>query len=369
MDKKGLEKFHFVDHEEEMIDQKSRDDQKKPKKIYFGFKTRITLLILMVLILFVAGFMFIIKALSYSETKEATYVENTNADYKICFNTSDQYLKRCEDSYVGKFSNVDSIKVNYSYLSKKDDNSKIDLTYQIVAVSRIYDKFDSSRVLYENEKIIVDKTPIVFKKNKAQVKEKFTINLQEFNENVVQYQKKYIYSSTAILEIKVYVNDGTDKYATGTINVPLGVEEFSIYKNFEENETHVTEAVVKEWTNKETINIVVGSILMFISLLSLFILTKLVSKTLNRKSKYEKKLSNILNTYDRIILYVKDGYISDKKKKLIKLKSFEDLLDAREILDRPILYSKINNVKCEFILEDTEIVYKYVLKEADVEKE
>lgn len=404
MDKKGYEKFRFIEAEEETEDHNSKadqnkendqesrvdhkkettqksktdketadtnkkDDQTKPKKLYFGFKLRVSLLIVVVLVLFVSGFIFMLKALSYSETKTVSYVETSSADYKLCVKTNDEYLKSCVKSYDGQFSNVETVKIDYKYLTKTDDKSKIDLTYQIIAVSRIYDKFDSSRVLYENEKVIVDKTPIIFKKNKASVNEKFTINLQEYNKNVLDYQSKYIYASNAVLEVKTYIENGTDKYSVGSITMPLAVDTFSISKNLVENETRTTEAFVREWTNQETVNIVIGSTLMFISLILLFILTKLVSKTLNRKSKYEKKLSSILTTYDKNILYIRDSYVTDKKKKIIKLRTFEDLLDAREILDKPILYSKINNVKCEFIVEDDEIVYKYVLKEVDVEKE
>ena len=36
-------------------------------------------------------------------------------------------------------------------------------------------------------------------------------------------------------------------------------------------------------------------------------------------------------------------------------------------LEKPIVYVKVNNVKSEFYVEDSESIYKYTLKEADVE--
>ena len=126
---------------------------------------------------------------------------------------------------------------------------------------------------------------------------------------------------------------------------------------------------LRDWTNKSTWYIILGSILILLSIFALVYLTKLVLATLEKKTKYEKAVMDILTTYDRIIVEARNGYESNIVKKVIKVPNFEELLDAREVLNKPIIYSRINNVKCEFIVEDEDKLYKYVLKEADVEKE
>jgi hypothetical protein len=78
---------------------------------------------------------------------------------------------------------------------------------------------------------------------------------------------------------------------------------------------------------------------------------------------------SILNEYDRLIVIARDGYESNIEKKVVKLQSFNELLDARGVLNKPIIYSRINNVKSEFIVEDEAVIYKFVLKEADLENE
>ena len=372
MSKKGYDKFHFVEAEEETdtTDQESRLDQNKRLPIYIDFKVRVIILVFVILTLFTTGCIFTYKALSFSEIKEAEYVENTSTKYKICSITEDQYLSNCTKTYNGKLEDVKNVKVEYDYSALVDSASKIDLTYYIVAINRVYDKFDSSRVLYENEDIIVDKTPIAFKKGQASVQEDYSLNIKRYNEEVIDYQRKYIYASNAILEIRTYIINNDNKYIASTINIPLGTEEFTIYNNDSENVIHKAKVEIREWTSYETALMVVGSVLMFVSLVVLFILTTFVSRAINKKSKYETKLNNILTTYDKYILYTREGYVNnDSNKKEIKLTTFEDLLDARDILDRPILFSKINNVKSEFIVEDYDKIYKYILKEVDVEKE
>ena len=55
----------------------------------------------------------------------------------------------------------------------------------------------------------------------------------------------------------------------------------------------------------------------------------------------------------------------DENKTILKVSSFKELLDARNTLNKPIIYNKINNIKSEFIVEDESVIYKYVMKEAD----
>ena len=95
-------------------------------------------------------------------------------------------------------------------------------------------------------------------------------------------------------------------------------------------------------------------------------LVRLVKTTFKRKSKYEIELERILKNYGNDIVNVKD-YVDDDTKSIIKVESFEELIDAAKIISKPILYSKINDIKSEFVVEDEDKVYKYILKDADLE--
>lgn len=90
-----------------------------------------------------------------------------------------------------------------------------------------------------------------------------------------------------------------------------------------------------------------------------------IFKSLNNKSKYEIKLAQILKEYDRIIVQLKDGQYPLSDKRVIKVSNFLELLDARDTLEKPIVYVRVNNIKSEFYVEDADKVYKYVMKESD----
>ena len=89
----------------------------------------------------------------------------------------------------------------------------------------------------------------------------------------------------------------------------------------------------------------------------------LIPKITNLK----EKINKILKEYDELIVMTKDGYEITENKTILKVSSFKELLDARNTLNKPIIYTKINNVKSEFVVEDESVIYKYIMKEADFE--
>ena len=95
----------------------------------------------------------------------------------------------------------------------------------------------------------------------------------------------------------------------------------------------------------------------------------LVYKVVNGPtSTYEKKLSQILAEYDRVIVISRSEYNIDPNKQFIKVDSFYELLDARDTLEKPIIYEKVNSVKSFFYVEDNDRIYRYAMKESDFEK-
>ena len=109
-----------------------------------------------------------------------------------------------------------------------------------------------------------------------------------------------------------------------------------------------------------------ASLLIIISLILLLRISRLILKVTNNRTKYQQRLMQILRDYDRIIVIARDGYETNKNREVVKLDDFDKLLDVKDNLNKPIIFSKVNDVKCEFIVEDEDKLYKYVLKDDDV---
>ena len=102
-------------------------------------------------------------------------------------------------------------------------------------------------------------------------------------------------------------------------------------------------------------------------MLSSISLIKFLLDTRNKTTEYQKKLSQILSTYDRVIISLKDSNSIVNNENVYKVNSFLELLDVRDTINKPILYHKVNNIKTEFYVQDVDKVYKYTMKESDFE--
>ena len=100
----------------------------------------------------------------------------------------------------------------------------------------------------------------------------------------------------------------------------------------------------------------------------LFLITRLSNlliKSFYRKDKYNKEVKRLLRLYDGDIVVARDGYNSLENKRVVKVGDFKELLDAKNILKKPIVYVRVNDIKSKFIVEDVECIYEYTIKDLD----
>ena len=90
-------------------------------------------------------------------------------------------------------------------------------------------------------------------------------------------------------------------------------------------------------------------------------------KTIPKKSKYVLLRDGLLKEFDQRIVNVKEFPVTEGQN-IIDCYDFSELLDAQDTLKKPILYNEIvRNQKCIFIIVDGNNVFRYVLKEVDLE--
>lgn len=256
--------------------------------------------------------------------------------------------------------------MDYHYEALFEELIDYELSYHVVVVNKIFDRYDPHKILYEDEDLIKEETSVQGGQNPAGTDVSVDIDYQKYYNFVNDYRMKYTSNADSNLYVVLYMDDGNDTRNVGEVVIPLGNSEFEIgRKNIDDSkQEYILEE--KDWTNTNTLYIIVGSALVLLSLFLLFHLTKLALSITGKKSKYQELLMSILNEYDRLIVIARDGYESEDEKEVVKVYTFDELLDKRSILNKPIIYSRVNNVKSEFIVEDENCIYKYILKEADM---
>ena len=106
---------------------------------------------------------------------------------------------------------------------------------------------------------------------------------------------------------------------------------------------------------------------LFISLIFVLKLVLFYKKTSVKKTVYDVELSKILREYDRVIVNSKN--VVDLNDEVIDVKTFDELLDVRDNLEKPIIFYELHKgQKSVFIVKTSTITYRYVLKLVDLEE-
>ena len=354
-----------VENKSSVVDQSNNS---KFTRIYFSFEARVAIMMLVVLVLFGCACFFSLEAINFGKNEIVSYDEVGRVNYDICLKQNEFYTDKCLDEGMEYVSNmVDKVSATFYYNVDFSTDIDYELYYHIAAITKIYDVNDAKKILYQNNDILIDKTSV--RKNSRFIKfnDTVTIDYSKYNEFVNSYLTQYsLQSSSAVVDLILYLDEPTESRAVATLSVPLGRQTFNVTKSATTNTNKTVEIINDTWNEYNTVCAFLATILIVVSLSILFKTTKLVLKVTGNKNRYQAKIQDILREYDRIIVIARDGYETNVERKVIKVASFEELLAAHETLRKPIIFSKVNDVKCEFIVEDTKTLYKYVLKEADL---
>ena len=153
------------------------------------------------------------------------------------------------------------------------------------------------------------------------------------------------------------------------LTIPLSQQEINITlsnQNVDEDKQLVSgsKLIVKD-TNYLAVCIV---LMIFMVLLITQIIKKILVFT-NNKSKYDVYIEKILRGYDRIIVNV-TTVPNFEKYNIIKVESFQEIIDVRDNFKCPINYYVITpHQKCEFFVINNDDLYIYVVKAVDLNGE
>ena len=367
-------KFNFVGTEESIVEEKIVDkpsEEKKEvlkeKKFYFGFEARIICFAVCSVLLFGLACFFFLKTINFGKGQVIYYDEVASAKYNVCLVENNYYKDACLNEGMQYVSSlVDNIVASFNYDVKFSTDINYDLAYHVVGVTKIYDANDRSKILYQNEDLLVEKTKVADYNKLIKFQTNVSIDFNKYNQYVLEYKNKYASDAVSVFDIVLYLDEPTETRQVSSVSIPLGNETFGITKEAVSNTNRAVEIDDDTWDDESTIYAIIACIFLIVSLLFLYRLTYLIFKVATNNNKYETKLKHLLNAHNDVIVVAKDGFDSTAFEKIIKVDNFDELLKVRDTLDKPIVFSKVNDVKCEFVIEDGDTLYKYIFKEADL---
>jgi len=372
VEEEPVEKSKKVEISKEEIVEKEKNSEEKnflKDKIHFSFEARVTTMILSILFLFIGACILILGVVRNSKGRVITYQEKNDIQYEICLLPGTSSSREClgeEKEYSAE--KTDIIHSKFYYHAEFSESIPQEISYYIKAYLKIYDSKSVHDVIYKTEDLLFEQTKASNIDKEFLIDAEVNVNYQKYYEKVLEYQtddpeEKLV---AADLEIVFYLNDKNGAKKISSLLIPLGSSSYRIVKNVVPEMDGSVKITGNFWNQYTITCAVVASILIIICLILLYRTTQLILKVTTIHNKYRQKLWKILREYDRIIVIARGGYESNFEREIVKVESFEQLLEIKQNLQKPIIYSRVNDVKSEFIVEDEDKIYKFVLKESDV---
>lgn len=344
---------------------------------HFSFGMRLLTNIIIFIILIIGLIFSLNKAFSITKKGFISYKEISDINYKVYLKDNNFYDKPyLEKGMAYVASLIDKIDINYNYKINSSVNSNIDINYAIVAKLVIASQNNNS-VFFEKEyELSNTATDEIVDNNNYLLDKEISVDYNYYNDLANQFKSKYAVNTNSRLEVSLIVKEKNkennsydlDNESVATLVIPLSEQEVNINMNDNNinRETKIT-SDVKIIINDTTFVIVsiVITILAIIALIS--IIKKILIFTKNERSNYDRFIKRILVGYDRIIVNVKTAPDINNYN-VIKVESFQELVDVRDNTKEPINYYIIQeHIKSEFYLINNNNLYLYVVKAVDIE--
>ena len=335
-------------------------------------KTR-NLLILILLVMLIIGVILIFSSIS----KVSTIVnrESGVVDYKVYLKDNDFY----QDKYLGKgmqyiASLINTVNVNFDYNNKYSSIVNYSYDYDVNAKILVTDKYDSSKVLYEKDEILIENKHGSGTDDDFTLNENIDIDYDKYNSYVTAFKETYALDCDSNLVVTMTIRhkgnynskDIADKTSELTISIPLTKNTIDISMNTNKLDSNIDIPIGEKMISNK-VAFTGGILLAGLSFISIVIL--IVTKD-GKNDIYRNEINKILKNYDRLIITSSQPSIDESNyKNIIRVMSIEELIDVNEISNEPIIYYEVvPNEKSYFIVLKQDSLYKLTVSRAYLEK-
>ena len=305
------------------------------------------------------------------------YTENSNLDYKVYLKENEffdmKYLKE-DNQYIASLIDYIEGIFRYELVADSEQNMDYKYTYKIVAETNVQDKTNQKSLYKFEEDLIEEKQDNANTRSKLIINEPIKIDYNRYNDIVHRFVDIYdLKNSTASVTINMYVNvlndveENTTKKDTPVIslNIPLTKETMAI--DIESNSVY--ENAINVCRNINQSKYIFGVLLLIIIEIILIIkLIIFIKDTKDEKSVYNMRLRKIMSNYGSYIQKMYNEFDFEGHQ-ILEIKSFEDLLQIKETLNKPILMTeKTLAMETYFFIPSDDNVYIYELKAGSLRK-
>lgn len=357
-------------------DNETKSDNIKPFTINRWLKYMVIPTIILLILT-----VFVLKGSLYTDSEAVvSYNEVGNVDYKVFLKDNNYY----SSNYLGSgmqyiASLIDNVSTTFRYEMHSQEEMEYTYKYNVNADLIITDPNDNNKILYKkNYPLVNDKEENINKKS-FRIDETVDINYDEYNNYVNAFKKEYALSvkSRLVITMEVTVNGKSDVLKedfnkTSRLVTSIPMSEQTINIGIDTSDIDNSGILEKNYLSlvKKPIALILGIIVLILSLCLLYISLYTILSNKTKKDIYKSTVKGIIKEYDRAIVTSKSiDSINLNDYNVIDVTSIEELLDAHDSTEQPILYSEVTpNNKSVFIIVSDNILYRFVVSRKELEK-
>ena len=211
------------------------------------------------------------------------------------------------------------------------------------------------------------------------INEKISVDYDYYNQLANKFKKTYGINTTSNLEIYFKINRDTDIITTDgdeldadnfmLLNIPLSQKAINIKMQYDEINNYNNVITDGKIDINNLVLLIIGIVLLIFDIIFTIISLLKINSNRDKSDIYDKYIRKILREYDRLIVIT--GTIPDFDKfNVFKVHSFNELLDVRDNIKKPIMYyNVINHKKCYLYVKDDNDIYLLILTATEIMKD
>ena len=335
----------------------------------------------------VVGMLIILLIASLSLTFKKEYVlrytEHSDLDYNVYLKDNNFYGTKFlpkDKNYISTLINY--IDADFSYDFTSEENIDLEYSYYIKATLLV--DTSTGKNIYKKEDTILERQSFNKTNNtKFEIAENVKIDYSKYNTMASNFINQYDISANSKVVVSLYVdidgkhsnfNKSIHDKAVVSLEIPLTNKTVDINMNYElSNNVNA----ILQYRSTRISHPVLFIISIALAVLDIVVIVGIIYYvTSNRDNKvlYARKLNKILRDYSRCLSQVigtgdAEELIHTKTMEVENVISFDDLVNIRDILEKPILYREtIPNKETVFYIVENNICYLYVMRVEDMKR-
>ena len=340
-------------------------------------KIRKIVLFLIAFIFIAISLMFVGIYIALNQKTSITYTESANIDYNIDLIPNEFYsTSRLDENVDAIASLIDRINIVFKYNMNFSENIDYTYSYKIVANLELKEK-NKTNLIYSNRQEAINRQLIEGSSNVLDISEEINLVYGDYNNQINRLIEQYKLDNTEsqlILMMQVnVVNKQTGEKINKdtnvmTLTIPLDTKTVEIAANERVSDYTGEIIIAQDRIENSKKYLTFGISMLVIGFIFIYLLMRYNAKTRSAEKMYELELKKILFDYKSYVQKITEP-ININDYQIVKIESFNDLLQMREEVQSPILmYTEKNELKTVFMMMKDKMLFAYILSSKHIRK-